>query len=100
MELVQAMQLLKEKKQIKLMIIGSTFFANATNDDSFTTELKAKVESLKKRIIFTGFIPYHKMPDYLQMADVGTTHSQQQSSRHKPWDCLLSQLVVEESQKK
>lgn len=75
MELVQAMQLLKEKQQIKLMIIGSTFFANATNDDSFTTELKAKAESLKERIIFTGFIPYHKMPDYLQMADVAVIPS-------------------------
>jgi glycosyltransferase involved in cell wall biosynthesis len=57
------------------MVIGSTFFANATNDDAFTTELKAKAESLKGRITFTGFIPYSKMPDYLRIADVAVIPS-------------------------
>lgn len=75
MELVEAMQLLNGQEHIKLMIIGSTFFANATNDDAFTTELKAKAESLKERIIFTGFIPYSNMPDYLRMADVAVIPS-------------------------
>lgn len=70
MELVEAMQLIKNNLHIKLMIIGSTFFANATNDDAFTKKLKTKAESLKERIIFTGFIPYSKMPNYLQMADL------------------------------
>jgi len=75
MELVEAMQLLQDHKHIKLMIIGSTFFANATNDDAFTKELKAKAETLKERIIFTGFIPYSNMPDYLRMADVAVIPS-------------------------
>lgn len=75
MELVEAMQLLKDYQHIKLMIIGSTFFANSTNDDAFTTELKQKAESMKERIIFTGFIPYPKMPKYLQMADVAVIPS-------------------------
>lgn len=75
MELVEAMTKLKEHQNIKLMVIGSTFFANATNDDAFTLELKAKAESLKDRIIFTGFIPYSNMPDYLQMADVAVIPS-------------------------
>lgn len=70
MELVEAMQLLKNHQHIKLMIIGSTFFANAKNDNAFTTELKLKAESLKERIVFTGFIPYSKMPEHLRMADV------------------------------
>ena len=75
MELVEAMTILKEHQKIKLMVIGSTFFANATNDDAFTLELKDKAESLKERIIFTGFIPYSMMPDYLQMADVAVIPS-------------------------
>ena len=75
MELVEAMALLLDYQHIKLMVLGSTFFANATNDDAFTTEFKAKAESLKERIIFTGFIPYSKMPDYLQMADVAVIPS-------------------------
>ena len=75
MELVEAMQRLKEYDQIKLMIIGSTFYANAKNDDAFTTELKAKAGSLKGRITFTGFIPYSKMPEYLRIADVAVIPS-------------------------
>ena len=75
MELVEAIQRLNEYAHIKLMVIGSSFFANATNDDAFTTELKAKAESLKGRITFTGFIPYSKMPDYLRIADVAVIPS-------------------------
>ena len=74
-ELIIAMNLLKEYSHIKLMVIGSTFFGNATNDDSFTTELKTHAEPLKERIIFTGFIPYSNIPNYLQMADVAVIPS-------------------------
>ena len=74
-ELIVAMNLLKEYSHIKLMVIGSTFFGNATNDDSFTTELKAHAEPLKERIIFAGFIPYSNIPNYLQMADVAVIPS-------------------------
>lgn len=70
MELLEAIDLLKEKPHIKLMVIGSSFFGNAINDDEFIKELKSKAAPLKDRIIFTGFIPYHEMPNYLCMADV------------------------------
>lgn len=75
MELVDAMTIINDHQQIKLMVIGSTFFANETNDDEFTTKLKAKAESLKERIIFTGYIPYSNMPDYLKKADVAVIPS-------------------------
>lgn len=75
MELIEAMQLMNGKEHIKLMIIGSTFFANATKEDTFTTELRAKAESLKGHILFTGFIPYSKMPEYLRIADVAVIPS-------------------------
>lgn len=75
MELIEAMNMLKDYPQIKLMVIGSTFFGNATNDDEFTNDLKARAESLKDRIIFTGFIPYDQMPAYLQLADIAVIPS-------------------------
>lgn len=75
MELIEAMLLLKDHQNIKLLIIGSTFFANATNDDTFMTELKTKAESLRGRITFTGFIAYSKMPEYLRIADVAVIPS-------------------------
>ena len=70
MQLIEAMNMLDNYPNIKLMVIGSTFFANANNDDEFIKELKGKATPLKERIIFTGFIPYHKMPAYLASAHV------------------------------
>lgn len=70
MQLIEAMDMLNNYPNIKLMVIGSTFFANANNDDEFIKELKGKATPLKERIIFTGFIPYHKMPAYLASAHV------------------------------
>ena len=75
MELIKAMNLLKDYPHIKLMIIGSTFFGDATKDDDFTTGLKDKAKPLKERIIFTGFIPYSLMPKYLKMANVAVIPS-------------------------
>lgn len=75
MELVEAMQRLKDYQHIKLMIIGSAFYANTTNDNTFVTKLKIKAESLRNRIVFTGFIPYSKMPSYLRMADIAVVPS-------------------------
>lgn len=75
MELIDAMLLLKDKPNIKLMIIGSSFYGNANNENDFAKMLKAKAEPLKERIIFTGFIPYQEMPSYLQIADVAVIPS-------------------------
>lgn len=75
MELIETIGLLNDQPQIKLMVIGSSFFGNATNDDDFICELKAKAELLKGRIMFTGFIPYSEMPDYLSIADIAVIPS-------------------------
>ncbi len=70
MELFEAIDFIKDKPQIKLMVIGSSFFGNATSDDNFMRNLKTKAAPMKDRIIFTGYIPYNEMPNYLSMADV------------------------------
>ena len=75
MQLVEAMNMLKSHQDIKLMVMGSTFYGNATNEDPFTTEMKVKAESLHERIVFTGFIPYSQIPDYLSMADIAVVPS-------------------------
>ena len=74
-ELIDAMLLLKDIPQIKLMIIGGTFFGNTNYDDDFIHSIKEKAKEIKDRIIFTGFIPYEKMPDYLQLADLAVIPS-------------------------
>lgn len=75
MELIKAMQLLKEYEKIKLMVIGSNNFVAESEADSFITELKAIAKSLKERIIFTGYVPYSNMPDYLKMANTAVIPS-------------------------
>ena len=74
-QLIDAMLLLSDLPNIKLMIIGSTFFGNATKDDDFVCSLKEKALPIKERIIFTGFVPYKEMPDYLQLADIAVIPS-------------------------
>jgi glycosyltransferase involved in cell wall biosynthesis len=52
-----------------------SFFGNATNANGFTRKLKDLAEPLGDRIIFTGFVPYNKMPDYLSIADAAVIPS-------------------------
>ncbi len=75
-QLVKAQLLLAEHHDIKLLVMGSNFFADRTTDDPFTQQLKADAEKLGDRILFTGFIPYHELPGYLQLADVAVIPSQ------------------------
>lgn len=74
-ELIDAMLLLKDKPDIKLMIIGSPFFANVANEDDFVKELKQKAENIKDRIAFTGFIPHSQLPQYLKISDIAVIPS-------------------------
>lgn len=74
-ELIDAMLLLQDRPQIKLMIIGGSFFGNANDEDEFIRSLKDKAKSIKDNIVFTGFIPYENMPNYLQLADIAVIPS-------------------------
>ncbi len=75
MELIEAMNILKDYNNIKLLVIGSSFFGNANHKNEFIQQLKTKAIPLGERIIFTGFIPYNQMPDYLQLADIAVIPS-------------------------
>ncbi len=74
-ELIDTMFLLKEKSNLKLMIIGSSFFDNAYNEEPFVLSLKEKAKAIKEKIIFTGFIPYDIVPQYLHLADIAVLPS-------------------------
>ena len=74
-ELIDAILLLKDELPVKLMIIGGTFYGNAGNEDDFVCTLKDKAKDIQDRIVFTGFVPYVKIPDYLQLADIAVLPS-------------------------
>lgn len=86
-ELIDAMLMLNDKSDIKLMIIGSTFFANAANEDEFVHSLKEKAKKIEDRIIFTGFIPYDQMPSFLRLANIAALPSM--------WDEPFGLTIVE-----
>lgn len=86
-ELIDAMLLLKDKVKFKLMILGGTFYGNAGNEDAFVKSLKEKAEKIKDRIVFTGFVPYENMPDYLHLADMAALPSM--------WDEPFGLTIVE-----
>ena len=86
-ELIDAMLEIQEFPNIKLLVLGSTFFDNAKQEDNFFKNLRKKSVILKCNIIFTGFIPYEKVPSYLQLADIAVLPSM--------WDEPFGLTIVE-----
>ena len=74
-ELIDALLSIHDKSNIKLMIIGSSFFANAKNDDEFVISLKEKAKIIEDKIVFTGYVDYNMMPSYLHLADIAALPS-------------------------
>ena len=74
-ELIDAMLSIKNISDIKLMIIGGSFFGNTSRDDDFIQSLKKRAEIIKEKIVFTGFLPYNLMPDYYQISDIAVIPS-------------------------
>ena len=74
-ELIDSMLQLKDTPQIKLMILGSSFFNDAQSENGFIYQLKTKSDPIKDKIVFTGFIPYSEVPHYLHIADIAVLPS-------------------------
>jgi glycosyltransferase involved in cell wall biosynthesis len=87
MQLIEAMSMLQDLPKIKLLVIGSSFYGNDDNENCFANTLREKASHLSDHIIFTGFIPYTQMPNYLQMADIAVIPS--------VWDDPLPTTVLE-----
>ena len=66
---------LKDTPNIKLLILGSSFFGDASNEDPFINTLKQKAKSITDCFIFTGFIPYSILPQYLWISDAAVVPS-------------------------
>lgn len=75
MELISAMNLIGRKYPIKLMVLGSSFYGNVTQETSFIRKLKEMATPIKDRIIFTGFIPYSEIPKYLRISNIAIVPS-------------------------
>lgn len=74
-ELIQAFTQLKDYSNIKLLIIGGSFFGNTKGTDIFITSLQEESKGIEDSIVFTGFVPYKQIPSYLAMCDVAVIPS-------------------------
>lgn len=70
-ELLLAFEMIKEHKDIKLLIIGSINFEDKRDStNAFSEELQSIAYNLNSTVSFTGFIPYKVIPRYLAIANV------------------------------
>ena len=76
LELIKAVKkIIPKHENIKLLIVGSPFYGNVTNESKYIQELKHEADTIKEHIIFTGYIPYHKLPEYLWISDIAVVPS-------------------------
>lgn len=69
-ELLYAMKVLQDKKDVKLLVIGSEDFSKESRQSLFISELHQIANNIEDKIKFTGFIPYNKLAPYLSAANV------------------------------
>ena len=70
LELIQALKKIKTIPNLKLVIVGASFYGKDTSIHPYMKELKKEAEDIKEQVIFTGFINYVEMPTYLKTANV------------------------------
>lgn len=76
-ELLEALYLLRDYQDIKLLVIGSINYEDTDNQSNpFIEELKQMAEKLNKKVMFTGFVPYNQIPNYLSLSNVAIIPSQ------------------------
>jgi len=73
-ELLQAFMLLFDYPKIKLLLVGGSF-NDSTREDLFMTEMRQISTRISKRIFFTGFLPYEKIPSVLSLCDMAVIPS-------------------------
>lgn len=74
-ELIEAIALFKEEKDIKLLVVGGSNFADSVNHNNFLDELQEMERQLNGKVHFTGFVPYSELPNYLSLANVAVVPS-------------------------
>lgn len=72
--LIETMELLKQHINIKLLVLGGSSLGNSVEQSSFLKQIQKFAEHLDS-IIFTGYVNYTRMGDYLQIADVAVLPS-------------------------
>lgn len=75
LELIQAIKVLNDFKNIKLLIVGASFYGKDSYESSYIQSLKKEVEPIKDRVFFTGYVDYSVIPSYLKAANLAIVPS-------------------------
>ena len=75
LQLVQAIKQLSNISNLKLLIIGASFYGKDKNPTRFIQQLEKESEPIKDKVIYTGFINYAEVPSYLKIADIAVVPS-------------------------
>lgn len=70
-ELIKAFKLMKNLNNSKLLIVGNSNFGEEVKTQ-YDIELQEEAESIKDRVIFTGFVPNDQLYKFYNIADVAT----------------------------
>ncbi|MGI1804680.1 glycosyltransferase family 4 protein [Exiguobacterium sp. TDN 0502] len=75
-ELIEALIIMKRKNLVKfkLIIVGSKWFGN-TSEDNFSNKLKKIAEEISTDIVFAGYIPYNELPKIYSISDIAVVPS-------------------------
>ena len=68
-ELIKAFKLMKNLNNSKLLIVGNSNFG-AEVKTQYDIELQEEAESIKDRVIFTGFVPNDQLYEFYNITDV------------------------------
>ena len=74
-ELVEAVQLLNNEPDIKLLVVGGDNYGDSVSSNPYLDVLHEMERQMKGRVHFTGFVPYEQLPSYLSLADVAVVPS-------------------------
>lgn len=87
LQLLTALHELNGFPEIKLLMIGGSFYGNEMEDNQYINELRVQSANIQDRIIFTGFKPYQEVPVLLALADIAVLPS--------TWNEPLGQTCIE-----
>lgn len=75
LQLIQAMKQASHLNNLKLLVIGGSFYGKDSTLTPFIEILKKEALDIQQKVIFTGFINYEEVPSYLKMADIAVVPS-------------------------
>lgn len=74
-ELVQAIQLLQDEPNVKLLVVGGDNYGDSVSSNPYLDELHEMGRQMIGKVYFTGFVSYEQLPSYLSLANVAVVPS-------------------------